>query len=255
MRTWSCLTQLDHYGRAQFHRITDDDAGSVAGDRDDSPGGGAREAGGARAGALRGWVAGFPSPCHMPGFRDQACIRFPMKRVHALSWTRDVDISLNTHLSPYALWNILSDLSSVCFYCNLSSLAIIAVMKMIGVMQVQCCVSSASDQEEHSIPIKAMQYIGQLICCNPNRLPVLLANNRNNLRIIILVMLWVFKGAGINARLLDSYNCDFQFVENYAWHLDCSKPTAQYSHFIWLWKFQSRTTACFACHVRAANLP
>ncbi len=40
------------------------------------------------------------------------------------------------------------------------SLAIIAVM--IGVMQVSA-VSAVSDQEEHSIPIKAMQYIGQLI--------------------------------------------------------------------------------------------
>lgn len=98
------------------------------------------------------------------------------------------------------------------------SLPIIAVMKMmIGVMQVQCCVSSASDQEEHSIPIKAMQNIIQLIItcwCNPNSLPLLLANNRNNLRIILLVMLCVFEGAGINARLLDSYNCDFQVVEN-----------------------------------------
>ncbi len=49
--------------------------------------------------------------------------------------------------------------------------------------------------------------------CHPNRLPLLLASNRNNLRIIILVMC-VFEGAGINARLLDSYNCDFQVVEN-----------------------------------------
>lgn len=83
---------------------------------------------------------------------------------------------------------------------------------MIGVMQVQCCVSSASDQKDLSIPIKAVQCVGQLIQTGLNKTDCCLANKDKN--IIVLVVLCVFEGAGMNAILLDLCNYDFQVVEN-----------------------------------------